>query len=189
MIYFNFLSQLLTGKADFFNLALEGKARLIMVINIVILGILFGFSNLVGSLGSTAELPMTGKFALITPALFSLFGIFTMLGALCGFWLIYWAAAKAFGGPGGLGVILELIGLAVPPFWILAPLMNYAFKFKHGETMPLVLLIPILLAFIWSFRLTRQSLVVGQGLASGRATLAVACMWIFSVSAIYVFQP
>ena len=29
----------------------------------------------------------------------------------------------------------------------------------------------------------------GQGLSEGRATLAVACMWIFGVSAIYVFSP
>jgi hypothetical protein len=35
----------------------------------------------------------------------------------------------------------------------------------------------------------KKSMVVGQGVSGGRATLAVACMWIFSVSAIYVFSP
>jgi hypothetical protein len=75
------------------------------------------------------------------------------------------------------------------PFWLLAPLLNIALKFNQHESVPLWLLIPIILGSIWSFKLVKQSLIVGQGLSDGRATLALACMWIFSISAVYLSSP
>jgi hypothetical protein len=189
MSYLKILPDLFRGTDKLFQLAPEGNARPIMMVNIVILGIIYGLSNLYGTLQLTPDLPISGKYALLTPLLFSVFGIVTMFAALCGFCLIYWAAAKAFGGPGGLGCVLDLIGLAAVPFWFLAPLINYTLRYSQAETTPLYLLVPIVLVFIWSFKLIRQSMVAGQGIAEGKATLAVACMWIFSVSAIYVFLP
>jgi hypothetical protein len=92
--------------------------------------------------------------------------------------------------PGGLVTVLELIGLAAVPFWLFAPLLNFVIRFgPEGKTMPFTLLVPLVLSFIWSFVLVKKSMAAGQGLSEGRATLAVACMWIFSVSAIYVFSP
>jgi hypothetical protein len=189
MSYIEIFPALITGKNNVFELARDGKARNIALLNITITGILFGLSNLAGTLKITPELPIQGNYALITPLLFSVYGIVTVCAATIGFCLIYWAAAKAFGGPGGFGLILDLIGLAAIPFWVLAPLLNYTLKFSQSGAIPLFLLILIVLAFAWSFKLIRQSMVVGQGLSVGKATMAVACMWIFSISSVYVFLP
>ena len=183
------LPDLLTGPPELFQLALEGKARSVLMLNLTITGITFGLSNLYGTLLQAPDLPMQGKFMLITPLLFCVFGIFTMLGVLLGLTMIYWAAAKAFGGPGGLGLVMDLIGLTAAPFWFLAPLLNFTLKFDRSDAVPLYLLIPLVLVFVWSFKLARQSLVTGQGLSEGKATLALGCMWIFSISAVYVFLP
>lgn len=190
MRYLDLLPALATGKEEVFRLALDGKARPVMLINIAILGILFGLSNLIGIIGQAGDQELAGRLLLLLSLLLILYGIFTMFAVLFGLTLIYWAAAKAFGGPGGLILVLELIGLAALPFWVFAPLLNYAIRFRPDSgTMPLTLLLPLLLAFIWSFVLVKKSMVAGQGLSEGRATLAVTCMWIFSVSAIYVFSP
>lgn len=189
MNYTRLLPDMISGPPELFKLAVDGKARTIMLINLTVLGICFGLSNLYGSMGANPELPLQGQFVFITPALFCVFGIFTMLGALLGFTMIYWAAAKAFGGPGRFGLVVDLIGLSLVPFWLLAPLLNIALKFNQHESVPLWLLIPIILGFIWSFKLVKQSLIVGQGLSDGRATLALACMWIFSISAVYLSIP
>lgn len=180
---------MISGPPELFELAVDGKARSILLVNITILGICYGLSNLYGSMIENPGLPLQGKFALLTPVLFCVFGIFTMLAALLGLTLIYWSAAKAFGGPGGFGLIIDLIGLCLVPFWILAPLVNFAIKFNRGEYVPLYLLIPIIVVFVWAFRLVKQSLKAGQGLSDGRATLALACMWIFSISAVYLSIP
>lgn len=189
MNYTKLLPDMISGPPELFRLAVDGKARSVLLVNITILGICYGLSNLYGSMIENPELPLQGKFALLTPVLFCVFGIFTMLAALLGLTLIYWSAAKAFGGPGGFGLIIDLIGLSLVPFWILAPLLNFTLKFSHAESVPLYLLIPIIVVFIWAFRLVKQSLMVGQGLSEGRATLALACMWIFSISAVYLSIP
>ena len=189
MSFFRLLPQMITGPPELFELALEGKARPVMMVNLTITGITFGLSILYGTLQQTPDLPMQGQYALITPVMFSIFGIFTMLGAMLGLILIYWAAAKAFGGPGGFMLVMDLIGLAGIPFWFLAPLLNLALNFNQQDSVPLILLIPLVLVFIWSFKLIRQSLVTGQGLTVGKATLALGCMWIFSISAVYLFLP
>lgn len=180
---------LITGPPELFELALEGKARAILMVNLTITGTTFGLSNLYGALLQSPDLPMQGQFALITPALFCVYGIFTMLAALLGLTMIYWAACKAFGGPGGIGLVMDLIGLSALPFWFLAPLLNMALTFNQGKSIPISLLILLILVFGWSFKLVRQSMVSGQGLSEGRATLALGCMWIFSISAVYVFLP
>lgn len=189
MSYIEHFPALLTGKARVFQLAGDGKARNIALINITITGILFGLSNLAGTLQTTTDLPMQGNYALITPLLFSVYGIVYICAVTIGFCLVYWAAVKAMGGPGGFGLILDLIGLAGVPFWVLAPVLNYTLNFRIAEGVPLTLLIPIVLAFIWSFHHIRKSMVVGQGLSVGKATLAVGCLWIFSISSVYVFLP
>ncbi len=189
MSYFSLFRDLLTGSDAVFNLALDGKARIIMLINISLLGIFFGLSNFVGTLQLNPDLPMDGKFALITPALFSLGGMVTIFGAMVGFCFIYWSAARAFGGHGGFALVLDLIGLAAIPFWIFAPFLNYIIRFHPSKIATLWLLLPTGMAFLWSFKLLRQSLIIGQGLSFNKASLAVACMWIFSVSSIYVFLP
>lgn len=189
MNFIRLLPDLLTGPPALFELALEGKARSILMINLTITGIAFGLSNLYGTMTQAPDLPLQGKFILITPAMFCMFGIFTMLGAMFGLIMIYWAAAKAFGGPGGFGLVMDLIGLTAAPFWFLAPLLNLATNFNQQDSVPLSLLIPLILVFIWSFKLVRQSLVTGQGLSEGKATLALGCMWIFSISAVYLFLP
>ena len=189
MNFIRLLPDLFTGPAELFELALEGKARSILMINLTITGVTFGLSNLYGTMLQTPDLPLHGQFALLTPAMFCVFGIFTMLGAMFGLTLIYWAAAKAFGGPGGFGLVMDLIGLTGAPFWFLAPLLNLAINFNQQDSVPLYLLIPLILSFIWSFKLIRQSLVTGQGLSEGKATLALGCMWIFSISAVYLFLP
>lgn len=189
MTYLEFWPDLLKGKDEVFYLAREGKVRNVTLINITVLGIVFGLSNLLVALKISPDLPLQGKFALITPALFSVIGIVYMFVALAGFCLIYWAAAKAFGGPGGLWLVMDLIGLSAVPFWILAPMLNYYKNLRSSEPISLVVLLPIVLAFAWSFKLIRQSMVAGQGISEGKATLAVACMWIFSISSVYVFLP
>lgn len=180
---------MLVGNEDVFQLALDGKARKYALGNIVILGIIYGFSNLLGALKTTPELPLDDKFAIITPLIFSTAGIVSMCGALIAFTLVYWAASKAFGGHGGFGLILDLIGLAAIPFWILAPLLNYTLRYPTGEFARMILTICIVLAFYWSFRLIQKSMIRGQGLNNRRATIAVAAMWIFSISSIYVYLP
>ncbi len=189
MSYFSLFKDLLMGSDKIFQLALDGKAKFIMLVNIAILGIFFGISNLVGALQSNVDLPMDGKFAFITPALFSLGGMVTMFGALLGVCMVYWSASRAFGGHGGFALVLDLIGLASIPFWIMAPLLNYVIRFTPSKIAILWLLLLAGAAFLWSYKLLRQSLVVGQGISYNKASIAVACMWIFSISSIYVFLP
>ncbi len=180
---------MLVGNKEIFQLALDGKARKFALLNIVIVGILYGLSNLFGALKTTPDLPLTDKFAIITPLIFSTAGVVTICAALIGFTLVYWAASRAFGGHGGFGLILDLIGLAAIPFWILAPLANYGLRFTPEGSVRTLLLILIIPAFLWSFMLIRKSMICGQNISMGKATFAVAGMWIFSVSAIYVFTP
>ena len=189
MSYLDLLPSMLSGQPRVFQLAIDGTARKHAMINIIVTGILFGISNVFGALTIDPTLPLDGKFAIITPLLFCGYGIVTIFGVLAGFCLVYWAAARAFGGPGGFNLIIDLIGLSSVPFWILAPLLNYYLRFRNSESVPLALLFPMIVAFIWSFKIIRQSLVTGQGLTEGRATLALGCMWIFSISAVYVFMP
>ncbi len=189
MSYFSLFRDQLLGTETIYTLTLEGKGRIIMLINVSMVGILFGFSNLLGSLQTSPDLPMGGKFALITPALFSLFGMVTIFGALLGVCLVYWAASKAFGGQGGFALILDLIGVSAIPFWVMAPLLNYILNYQVSKMALVWYLLFIGAAFLWSFKLLRQSFMIGQGLPYGKATLAVAAMWIFSVSSIYVFIP
>ncbi|THB77854.1 MAG: hypothetical protein D6B25_05630, partial [Desulfobulbaceae bacterium] len=118
-----------------------------------------------------------------------LYGICTIIGVLLGLCLVYWAGAKAFGGVGGFGFILDLIGVSAVPFWLLAPLLNYFLQFEFSQATRILLVIAIAGSFIWSFILLRQSLIFGQGLSVGRATLALGAMWIFSLSAVYLFLP
>ncbi len=183
--YFSTLTRLVTCKKDVFQLAVDGKSRKYVILNILILGVLFGVSNLAGS----PDLPLDGKFVLITPLILSILGISTMVLALVGLGMVYWSAARAFGGPGGAVLIFDLLGLASVPFWIMVPLLNYGLRFNgtHKVTLPLLVLITLTAA--WSFRLLRGSLIVGQGLDRTKATLAVCGIWIFSVSSIYVFTP
>jgi len=189
MSYRDLLPLMVAGKPQIFQMALDGTVRKYVMINVIITGILFGISNIFGALTIDPTLPLNGKFAIITPLMFCIPGILTMFGALAGFCMVYWAAARAFGGPGGFNLIVDLIGMSAVPFWVLAPLLNYSLRFRATESIPLLLLVPLIIAFIWSFKLIRQSLVTGQGLQEGRATLALGCMWIFSISAVYVFQP
>lgn len=187
------MSQLYTGmalgKGDIFQLALEGSARAYALINIVVLGILFGLSNMLGTIQISPDIPVSGKFAVITPLIFSVSGIVSIFGALIAMTLIYWAAARAFGGPGGLGLSFELIGLAAIPFWILAPLLNYTLRFSSPGSGRLFLFALMIPPFLWSFKVMRQSLISGQGISAIKATIALAAMWIFTVSSIYVFIP
>jgi hypothetical protein len=189
MNYFEILSGVISGNDSVFRLATDGKARNPAMFNIVILGIVFGLSNYVGLRSQGAELPSEGIYLLLTPLLLSVLGIVTMCGAVMGLCLVYWAAAKAFGGPAGFGQVLDLVGMSAVPFWLLAPLLNYAIQFTPNQEVPLILMLLIVLAFFWSFVILRRSLVVGQGLSVGKATLVVAGMWIFSLSAIYLFLP
>lgn len=177
------------GNNEVFQMALQGGARRYALSNIFILGVLFGISNFIGVLQTTPELPLDGKFAIITPLIFSVFGVVTMCGALIAFILIYWAASKAFGGYGGFGLIFDLIGTAAVPFWVLAPFLNYVIRYSSSGPLRIILTFCIVMAFLWSFRVIKESMVTGQGISNLRATIAVAAMWIFSTSAIYVFIP
>lgn len=180
---------MLAGSDQVFQLALEGKARRHALGNVFILGICFGLSNLFGALQTTPNLPLDGKFAIITPLIFSTAGVVTMCAALIAFTLVYWAAAQAFGGYGGFGLIFDLIGTASIPFWVLAPFLNYALRYPTSFPLRLVLICGVMASFIWSFKVVRNSMIVGQGISEAKATFAVAAMWIFSTSAIYVFIP
>jgi hypothetical protein len=180
---------MLVGDSHVFQLAMHGKAKKYALGNIAVLGVCFGLSNLLGALQTTPDLPLSDKFAIITPLLFSVAGIVIMCGALIGFTMIYWAAARAFGGQGGLGLILDLIGLAAIPFWILAPLLNYTIRYPPDGPGRYILIIAIIGSFLWSFELLRRSLMTTQGLGTTKATIAVTAMWIFSISSVYVFLP
>jgi len=182
-------SGMAVGRSEVFKLALEGKARVYALLNVAIVGVFFGLSNLLGTIQTASDLPLNGKFALITPLLFSASGIVSMFAALIALTLIYWAAARAFGGPGGLGLSFELIGLAAMPFWVLAPMLNYTLRFSSPGTERIILLCLIVPSFFWSFKIMRKSLTSGQGISEVKATIAIAAMWIFSVSSIYVFIP
>ena len=189
MSYLSVLSDLVARKEDVFQLAVDGRSRKFVIFNLLILGSLFGLSNLTGAISISSDLPLDGKFALITPLAFCVAGFFTMSGALIGSVLIYWSAAKAFGGPGGFVLVFDLLGLSLIPFWVIAPLLNYAITFSNSQTTTFILLALIAAAAVWSFQLTRDSLIVGQGLSRRKAAIAVSCIWIFSVSSIYVFLP
>lgn len=180
---------MITGKKELFILAVEGKARKFALINILIVGVLFGLSNFLGIAQTTPELPLDGKFALLTPLIFSFSGIVSMSGAVLGFTMVYWAASKFFGGNGGLILVLELIGLAALPFWIISPVLNYALRFSPSAQIQTVLLLLLLPAFFWSYKLLRQSVITGQGISGSKAGIAVISMWVFSISAIYFFMP
>jgi hypothetical protein len=190
MTYLEALPALTVGRENVFQLALDGKARKITIINLIILGVTFGLSDFFGAIRLNPEMSsFEGIYTILAPLLFCVVGIITMITALAGLCLIYWAAARAFGGPGGCVVILDLIGAASIPFWFLAPLLNYQLRFRQSESVSIVALVPMIVLFLWSFKLIRQSLITGQGLSEGRATMALACMWIFSISAVYVFIP
>jgi len=183
------IKAMITGEKELFQLALDGKARKYAFANVIMVGALFGLSNLYGTLQSTPELPLDGKFAILTPLIFSVSGIFSTFMALLGFTLIYWSASKAFGGHGGLMLVLELIGLAALPFWIISPTLNYALRFSPSAQIRSVLLILLIPFFFWLFRLLQASIIVGQGVSRKKAAIAIIAMAIFSVSSIYVFMP
>ncbi|WP_136807795.1 YIP1 family protein [Desulfosediminicola flagellatus] len=189
MNYIEYFKGSLFGEENIFHLANEGKVRKFVILNIIILGILFGMSDLAGLVKETPGLPLTGKFVFITPFLFSLSGIFTMVIAIVGCTLVYWAAAKAFGGNGTFSLTLDLIGLSAIPFWILAPVLNYTIRFQPDHLTSPQFILPTLLAFWWSCWLLRQSLIGGQGLSPGRATCVVLSVWVFCISSVYVFLP
>ncbi len=189
MSYLSVLSDLIARKEEVFLLAVNGKCRKFVIFNLLILGVLFGFSNFIGAVSTTPDLPLDGKFAFITPLIFCVSGFFTMSTALIGFVLVYWSAAKAFDGRGGFALIFDLLGLSLIPFWVIAPLLNYVIIFSNSKVMTIVLFAVIGVAAVWSFQLTRGSLVVGQGLSRKKAAIAVCCIWIFSISSIYVFLP
>lgn len=189
MSYLSVLSSLIARDDEVFQLAVDGKSRKFVIINLIILGILFGLSNFIGSMSTTPDLPVDGKFAIITPLAFCIAGFFNMFGALTGLILIYWSASRAFGGSGGFILIFDLIGLTLVPFWFIAPLLNYAVNFNSSQTVTVILLAVIGVTGGWSFILTRDSLIRGQGLSRKKATIAVYGIWIFSVSSVYVFLP
>jgi len=177
------------GTNEVFQLALDGQARKYVLINLVIVGILFGLSDFFRVIQVTPDLPISGKFAFITPAIYAFTGIVTMSGTLIGFTLVYWSASIAFGGRGGLGIVMDLIGLSTVPFWFLAPIMNYTFRSDLTNQSTTILYVLLVLTFIWSCHVIRNSLIIGQGLTTTKATIAVAAMWIFSISAVYVLIP
>ncbi len=189
MSYFSVLSSLIAREKTIFQLAVDGKCRKFVVYNLIILGILFGLSNFIGTLSTTSDLPLDGKFAIITPLAFCIAGFFNISCALIGLILLYWSASQAFGGRGGFILIFDLIGLTLVPFWAIAPLLNYAINFNSSQIMTFILLIVIGVTGFWAFILTRDSLVAGQGLNQNKATMAVLGIWIFSVSSVYVFLP
>ncbi len=189
MTYLSVLSSLIARKEAVFQLAVDGKSRKFVIFNLIILGVLFGLSNFLATISTTSELPLDGKFAIITPLAFCVAGFFNMSGALIGLILVYWSASRAFGGRGGFLLIFDLLGLALVPFWVIAPLLNYAINFNSSQPLFFLLLAVIAAAASWLFILTRDSLVIGQGLNKKKATVAVFGVWIFSISSIYVFLP
>lgn len=189
MSYITVFGDLATGKEEVLQqTSLNSKTGYVMI-NLIILGLLFGLSNYFGALYTTPDLPVEGKFAVITPIIICVAGIFTICAALVGYSLIYWAAAKAFGGQGTLMRSGELIALTCMPFWIIAPLANFLINYDLTNIIKLMLLVLVSIAAGWLFKLTRQSLVWGMGLEPSKATLAVGAMWIFSISSVYVFLP
>jgi len=189
MNYSDFFRSTITGEDTLFGLAREGRAQRFTIINILLLGILFGLSDLVGALSQGQEVPLDGKFALITPLIFTVSGLVNIAIAVLGLTLVYWSAAKAFGGDAGLTVSFHLICLSLAPFWVLAPLVNFTVRFNPDSIVLLPMLIPILLSAIWAYRMLCKSLIVGQGIPPLKANLAVMGIVIFSISAIYVLIP
>lgn len=189
MSYLSVLSSLIARDDDIFQLAVDGKSRKFVIFNLIILGVLFGLSNFFGTIPTTPDLPVDGKFAIITPLAFCIAGFFNMFGALIGLILIYWSASRAFGGRGGFVLIFDLLGLTLVPFWFIAPLLNYVINFNISQTGTVIFLGIIGVTGGWSFIITRDSLIKGQGLSRNKATIAVYGIWIFSVSSVYVFLP
>lgn len=189
MTYFQYLKAAVAVDKDLFELAGQLTTRKIIILNIAVLGIFFGISNLVGVVQATPDFPLTGKYAFVSPLIFSLAGVVSMCGALVGCSLIYWAAAKAFGAECGLFLAFSIMGLAAVPFWILAPLLNYSVRVQPGALYNPIILLAVLGAMAWSFKLVRASLVNKLGIPVGRSGFAVIAMWVFSVSAVYVFLP
>lgn len=189
MNYSDFFRYTLTGERRLYGLAGEGKAQKFSMINILILGILFGLSDLVGTISTGQAVPLEGKFALLTPLIFSVSGLVNMAIAVLGLTLIYWSAAKAFGGHGGLGHSFQLVSLSLAPFWVLAPLLNYTVRFCPPGIIRIQLVIPVLLSSVWAYRILYKSMIAGQGIPPARAALAVMGMVIFCLSAVYVMIP
>lgn len=189
MSYFTAFGDLVAGNKELLQPASEKNSKVFVLLNLVILGFCFGLSNFVGALITTPDLPINGSFAIVTPFIFCVAGFFTMGAALVGYSLIYWAAAKAFGGQGTIMQSAELIGLTCIPFWIIAPLTNFIINYKQTNVINLLLLMVVAITAGWLFRLTKNSLVWGMGVEPIKASLAVGAMWIFSISAVYVFLP
>lgn len=189
MNYPSLLLGLLTCQAEPFQVANSSKGRRYALLNLLLLGLFFGLSNFFAAMTLTPELPVEGKYLFLTPLIFCIAGTVTIAGAQLGFCLIYWAAARAFGGPGLIPLVFNLTALTLPPFWIAAPLINYLYHVDTSRSLSMVLLIIIGPSLLWSFLLIRKSLEIGQGISARKASIAVCCMWIFSISSIYVFQP
>lgn len=189
MSYLNSFGDLLVGKEDILQPTSQSSKKIYVIINLVILGIFFGLSNYFGALYTTPDLPVEGSFAIITPLIICVAGFFTIGAALLGYSLIYWAAAKAFGGQGTIMRSGELIGLTCIPFWIIAPLTNFLINYNQTNVIRSLLLIVVAMAAVWLFQVTKKSLIWGMGLAPAKASLAVGAMWIFSISSVYVFLP
>lgn len=189
MSYFKVFGELVAGNERILSPNDSEGVKTYAIINLVILGVIFGLSNYMGARYTNPELPVDGKFALITPLLFCGVGMFTMGAALIGYTLVYWAAAKAFGGQGTIGRCGELIGLTAIPFWFIAPLSNFFINYNHTSATRLLILIFIAMVTGWLFRLTKKSFLWGVGMSQGKASVAVVAMWIFSISSVYVFLP
>ena len=189
MTYVEFIKASIMGDKGLFSLAEQGKARGFVIINLIILGLFFGLSEMAGVAEITPGLPLSGKFAVITPLIFAFTGTCSMIIAVAGITLVCWAAAKALGGPGGLGAILDLLGLSLLPFWFLAPLLNYTIRFHPELAINPVLAIAVLLLFGWSFVVLKSGFRKAQHLSPAKAVIAVTSVWIFSISAVYVFIP
>ncbi|BHH83079.1 YIP1 family protein [Desulforhopalus sp. 52FAK] len=189
MSYFTAFGNLVAGQEDIMQPTSQNNTKTYVVINLIILGIFFGLSNYFGALYTTPDLPVEGKFAVITPLIICVAGFFTISAALIGYSLVYWAAAKAFGGQGTIMQSGVLIGLTCIPFWIIAPLTNFLINYNLTGALRLVILFLVAMAAGWLFGLTKKSLVWGMGLTPSKATLAVGAMWVFSMSSVYVFLP
>lgn len=189
MNYADFFKYSVSCEHRLFWLASEGKAHIFSIVNILILGTLIGLSDLAGSLSQGSPVPLDGKFAFITPLIFSISGLVNIMIAVLGLTLVYWAAAKAFGGYGNMSHAFYLVSLSLAPFWVLAPLLNYTVRFHPDTLVQIPMLVPILLSGIWAYRLLCKSLIAGQEISPVKAHLAVTGMVIFSVSAIYVLIP
>lgn len=189
MSYFTAFGDLVAGSKDILQQTTQDGKKSYAIINLLILGLIFGLSNYVGALYTTPELPVDGHFAIITPLIICVAGCFTIAAALIGYSLVYWAAAKAFGGQGTIMQSGELIGLTCIPFWVLAPLSNFLINYNQSSLVRLMLFVVVALAAGWLFELTKKSLIYGMGLTATKAFIAAGSMWIFSISAVYVFLP